>query len=80
MLLEHQEPISQWALQQEALRHLKDHGPLHWNALYIRFDAQSQGDIGPALQELEGRQFIERGAHNLVKITAAGIERLWYGA
>ena len=27
------EPKSQRELQQEALQHLKEHGPLNWNAL-----------------------------------------------
>ncbi|HKO31304.1 MAG TPA: hypothetical protein VJU54_09205, partial [Nitrospiraceae bacterium] len=65
----HQEPISQRELQQEALRHLKEHGPLNWDALYIQFDARSKGRIGTALLDLEVGGFIE-SLHNLHQITA----------
>jgi len=78
MVRKSQEPTRRWGLQQEALRHLQEHGPLHWNALYIRFDTQSRGDIGPALEDLEGRKFIEREESNLVRITPAGKARLQY--
>jgi hypothetical protein len=57
------------------LRHLKEHGPLNWNALYIWFDAQSQGRIGTALLDLEVGGFIEP-LHNLHQITASGIQKL----
>ena len=78
MMPEYQEPISQRELQQEALQHLKEHGPLNWNALYIRFDAQSQGRIGTALLDLEVGGFIEP-LHNLHQITASGIQKLRSG-
>jgi hypothetical protein len=78
MMPEHQEPISQRELQQEALRHLREHGPLHWSALYIQFDARSQGRIGTALLDLEVGGFIEP-LHNLHHITASGIRKLETG-
>ena len=75
MMPGHQESMSHRELQQEALRHLKEHGPLNWNALYIRFDAGSQGRIGTVLLDLEVGGFIEP-LHNLHQITASGIRKL----
>ena len=63
-------------LQREALRYLKEFGPLNWNALYVRFNADSSGDIGPALQTLQERKYIEVGPDNIARITAWGMAQL----
>ena len=63
-------------LLREALRYLKDYGPLNRNSLYVRFNEDNSGDIGSALQILEELKYIEIGSDNTVKITAWGMAQL----
>ena len=63
-------------LLREALQYLKDYGPLDWNALYVRFNANNSGDIGRTLQTLQAQKFIEVGPDNTAKITALGMTQL----
>lgn len=67
---------SQIELQRKALRYLKDFGPLNWNALYVRFNADNTGHIGPALKTLEEQNYIEVSSDETAKITAVGMAQL----
>jgi hypothetical protein len=73
------EQTSQADLQGEALRYLKEYGPLNWNALYVRFNADRNGDIGPALQSLQEQNYIEVGSDNIARLTACGMAQLQRG-
>ncbi|MGH7183362.1 MAG: hypothetical protein ACREJN_15480 [Nitrospiraceae bacterium] len=66
-------------LQHEALRYLQAYGPLDRSALYVRFNADATGDIGPALQTLEEQHYIEVGSDNTTSITAGGLAQLQRG-
>jgi hypothetical protein len=61
------------------LCYLKEYGPLSWNALYVRFDSGRSGDIGPALQALQERKYIEVGSDNITRITAWGVAQFQRG-
>ena len=63
-------------LQHQVLRHLKEHGPTRWNALYVSFDRERTGTIGPVLQDLKRDKYIAVGPTDRVKITARGLEQL----
>ena len=68
------------AFHREALSYLKDFGPLDWNVLYVRFNADRSGDIGPALQALRERKYIKVGSDKTASITALGMAQLKSGA
>jgi hypothetical protein len=63
-------------LQSKVLHYLKDHGPTMWNALYVSFDQERTGTIGPVLQDLKEWKYIEVGLTDRVKITMRGLEYL----
>ena len=67
---------SQTDLQREALRYLKEFGPLRWAALFVRFNEDYSGNIGPALQDLQERKYIDVESDNIAKITAWGMVQL----
>ena len=73
MQTSHQKPAveqrSQTDLQREALHYLKEFGPLRWAALYVRFDSDHSGAIGPALRDLQERRCIEVGPDNIARNT-----------
>ena len=73
----HYKPAVEHAdLLREALQYLKDYGPLDWNALYVRFNADNSGDIGLTLQTLHAQKYIEVRPDNTTTITALGMTQL----
>jgi hypothetical protein len=57
------------------LRHLTERGPTNWAALYLHFDPDGTGEIGPALRHLEICKLIAVD-DTIVKITESGTEQL----
>ena len=53
------EQTSQTDLQRDVLHYLKEFGPLRWADLYVRFDSDPRGAIGPALIDLLEQQYFE---------------------
>ena len=69
----------EWAnrrkLLQAVLRYLKKNGPTSWVTLYLHFDHDGSGEIGPALGHLAVCKHIAMEG-TTAKITASGIEQL----
>ena len=63
-------------LQREVLHYLKEFGPVRWAALYVRFDSDHSGAIGPALQDLQIRKYIVLRSDSMVNITPLGMVQL----
>ena len=70
------EQTSQTDLQRDVLHYLMEFGPLHWGALYVRFDEAGSGDIGPALIDLQAQQYIDVRSDSIVNITQSGMAQL----
>jgi hypothetical protein len=66
-------------LEQMVLLHLRNHDPMTWTALYIRFDQDGSGKIGPTLGLLARWKHIILKQDEQTTITEAGLERLAYG-
>jgi hypothetical protein len=64
------------ALQDAVLLHLRDNGSMKWIDLYLQFNEDGSGEIGPALGLLARLKHIAVEFDGTTTITAAGRERL----
>ena len=73
----------EWARRREllhaVLRYLTERGPTYWATLYLHFDPDGTGEIGPALRDLAISKHIVVDS-TIVKITMLGTEQLKSGA
>jgi hypothetical protein len=58
------------------LRYLTEKGPTCWATIYLHFDPDGTGEIGPALKHLEACKYIKVD-DTIVKITQSGTEQLF---
>jgi hypothetical protein len=65
-------------LERRVLQHLKDHQgePHNFDGLYVLFDLNRTADIGPVLDELRQRRYINVDKDQSVTITESGLTRL----
>ncbi|HEY6260702.1 MAG TPA: hypothetical protein VIW47_03855 [Nitrospiraceae bacterium] len=57
------------------LRYLTERGPTYWATLYLHFDPDGTGEIGPALRHLATFKLIAVD-RTIVKVTSSGMEQL----
>jgi hypothetical protein len=65
-------------LLQKVLRYLTDRGPTHWATLYLHFDSDGTGEIGPALRHLAACKHIQV-VGTTATITVLGLEQIQSG-
>jgi hypothetical protein len=63
-------------LQSEVLKHLQEHGPMHYDVLYVSFDAHRTASIRPVLADLITYGLISVEKDETVTITEAGLQTL----
>jgi hypothetical protein len=65
-------------MARQVLEHLKEHGPTHYDALYVLFARNGTALIQAILQELKQWKHIEisKDMYEEVSITASGLKRL----
>ena len=63
-------------LQRDVLRHLKNHGPKHYDNLYVMFDSDRSASIQSVLADLHTYNLISIDKEKIVHITDTGLERL----
>ena len=64
-------------LEREVLLHLRNlNASVNWETLYVHFDRDRTGSIGPVLQVLKDGRYIATDVKNNVMITKLGLKRL----
>jgi hypothetical protein len=64
-------------LEREVLLHLRSlNASVNWETLYVHFDRDRTGSIGPVLQVLKDGRYIAADEKNNVAITKLGLKRL----
>jgi hypothetical protein len=63
-------------LQHEVLLYLRDNGEINWATLYLHFNADALGEIGPVLGDLARSKHIKVEGDGQTTITALGLEHL----
>jgi hypothetical protein len=64
-------------LEREVLLHLRSlNEPVNWETLYVHFDLDRTGSIGPVLHALRDGRYIAADEKNNVSITKLGLKRL----
>ena len=72
-----QEQRKQKPLERDVLKHLKEHGPSHYDGLYVLFDPHRKAYIAPVLHDLREWNYIKLNTeNNVVDITDAGLRLL----
>ena len=71
-----EEQKRQRALKREVLKHLKTVGSSPYNGVYVHFDPNNTGDIGPVLTGLLRSEHIIRNEAQHITITDAGLRWL----
>jgi hypothetical protein len=64
------------SLDERVLIHLTEKGPKKWAAVYLYFDQDATGEIGPVLRALESLKRIKCDEKGYVKITQTGFEHI----
>ena len=69
---------NQQVLERQVLEHLKEHGPTHYDALYVLLDRNGTAHIQTVLHGLKRWKHIEIGkdADERVSVTASGLKCL----
>ena len=64
-------------LEREVLFHLRSlKAPVNWETLYIHYDLDRTGSIGPVLRALKDGRYVAVDEENNVTITKLGLKRL----
>jgi hypothetical protein len=67
-------------LERQVLLHLRSlNEPVKWETLYVHFDPDRTGSIGPVLHKLKDGRYIAADEKNNVTITKLGLQRLEAG-